>query len=757
MMDLEARRRGPWRDPIRILSPPQAMEIRTLFAAAAALAMMVMAPPAGASRGSPGNPALPRAERAAVDSGEGAARAWRLGLTAVGHARAADSLKRLGYRPLTLDAYGDPAAPRFASAWIRRGGPAWTLFHGISGAALGDSLAAWSRKGRRPLMLAALGAERGESFAAVVAADTQAHWTLPALDRAAFRKACDSAQRAGYRPAWVDAYGSAEDPHGVRFACIFERNLPAVPWNYSLGDDAESLEGKAATFAPVWVRPSGVVPLPGGKLLTLWQEGSVGPWTLRAAVPAAEAAALLAADAAGGRHPLVLSGTRRGGEDAFTVLSAGRAAALPRGFTVTGPESPGLEAFDAYVERLMRAHQVRAGALAMVKDGRLVLAKGYTYAEAGYPLTQPNSLFRAASCSKPLTSMAIHRMLDEGGEGGGRLSLREKVLSRLVPGGVPADRRFSDITVDDLLSHSAGWERSPQNPDPVFNDYPAGHAIRKRLPAAAGDFLSYMLGQPLQFAPGSRSSYANFGYFLLGRILGTLPHGFGRTYEEAMAALVFKPLGLSRPRLGGSLLAERQAGEVLYHTRYPYLQRGREPGGPAWVPGAYGDFDLRNMEAAGAWVLAATDFAKVLASFDLGEHNPVLRPEAVRTMWAPPHDPRYLRGWFATRLGRKQAPGRPAPEDSVAKWHNGLFPGTSTLVYYRPDRWSFALFLNRDIAPHLTGDAQGRELGRLADQVEAWPERDLFPEMGIQAFALQGVPGKSGPAPERVHYSTAAP
>lgn len=732
------------------------MEILTHFAAAAALALQVLALPVAASQGAPARPALPRAENAAAaaDPDVGAPRAWRLGLDAARHARAADTLKRLGYRPLSLDAYGDPAAPRFASAWIRRDGPAWALHQGIAGAALPDSLAAWSRKGRRPLLLSAAGAEgpagAAPRFAAVVAADTQSHWTLPALDRATFRKACDSAQRAGYRPAWIDAYGTAESP---RFAAVFERNHPAVPWNYSLGDDAQSLEGKAATFAPVWVRPARVVPLPDGKLLTIWQEGSVGPWTLRAAVPVAEAATLLAADARAGRHPLGLFGIGKAGGDSFTVLSAERAAPLPRTFTVTGPESPGLEAFDAWVERLMRAHQVRAGSLAMVKDGRLVLAKGYTFAEEGYPLTQPNSLFRAASCSKPLTSMAIHRMLDEGGEGGGRLSLREKVLSRLVPGGAPADKRFADITVDDLLSHSAGWERSPQNPDPVFNDYPAGHAIRRRLPAAAGDFLSYMLGQPLQFAPGSRSSYANFGYFLLGRILETLPHGFGRNYEETMAALVFKPLGLSRPRLGGSLLADRQAGEVLYHTRYPYLQRGRDPGGPAWVPGAYGDFDLRNMEAAGAWVLAATDFAKVLASFDLGEQNPVLRPEAVRTMWAPPHDPRYLRGWFATRLGRKQAQG--GPEDSVAKWHNGLFPGTSTLVFYRPDRWSFALFLNRDIAPHLTGDVQGRELGRLADKVKAWPERDLFPEMGIQAFAFQEVPGKSGPEPERVHYSTA--
>jgi hypothetical protein len=168
-------------------------------------------------------------------------------------------------------------------------------------------------------------------------------------------------------------------------------------------------------------------------------------------------------------------------------------------------------------------------------------------------------------------------------------------------------------------------------------------------------------------------------------------------------------------------------------ARYPYLQRGRDPGGPAWVPGAYGDFDLRNMDAAGAWILAAPDYAKVLASFDLGADNPVLPPEAVRTMWAPPHDQRFLRGWFATRL-RKREDG----QFETAKWHNGQFPGTSTLVFYRPDRWSFALFLNKDITPQPSGDREGRELGRLADQVAAWPETDLFPEVGLQSFAVRG-------------------
>ena len=62
----------------------------------------------------------------------------------------------------------------------------------------------------------------------------------------------------------------------------------------------------------------------------------------------------------------------------------------------------------------MQRHQVRAGALAIGRAGRLVFARGYTFAEPGYPVTEPHSLFRVASCSKVLTATAVHRELARG-------------------------------------------------------------------------------------------------------------------------------------------------------------------------------------------------------------------------------------------------------------------------------------------------------------------------------------------------------
>lgn len=635
---------------------------------------------------------------------------------------------------------GSPSHPLFSAALIREEGPAWVYLPPTRTAAFHDSLEAWSARGYGPMLISALDGEDSAAepvFTAILEKDPTPTLTRTGLDRAAFQAACDSAQRSRSKCLWADAYGTASR---TRFAAIWKRNTDGVAWNYSFGDDEKSLHAKIDVFSRVWVRPAFLAPLPDGRYFTLWEENSIGPWAAHASLDSSQLSASLDREAAQGMHPLCLQ-AMPGRSGKSTVLLAERSAALPRQWTVTGPRTPGLEGFDAYVRGLMEAHGVRAGALAVARDGKLVFSHGYTWAEPGYPETRPNSLFRVASCSKPLTSILVHHLLREGGSPERGPSLKEKILSLLRPGGKeepadePADARFRDITVDQLLTHSGGWVRSRQNPDPVFNDFPTGSAIRNRLPASRKDFLKYMLGQPLQFDPGSKSVYDNFGYFLLGRMLETLPMGVGKSYEAMAEEMLFQPLGLSRPRFGGSRFEERAPGEVLYHTAIPYLQINPEPGGAPWVPGGYGDFDLKNMDAAGAWVLSAPDYAKVLAAFDLGADNPILNPQGVTTMWSPSGSDGFLRGWFALKVPLADG------DTAIAKWHNGLFPGTSTLVFYRPDKWSFALFLNRDISPQPNGRKEGRDLSLLADAVKEWPETDLFPQMGIPAFSSDRASG----------------
>jgi CubicO group peptidase (beta-lactamase class C family) len=717
------------------------------------------------------------------------ARTVRLGQDPAAWRRTADSLRAQGYRPLSLDAEILPdgivpltataTAPGsasasvpvsakasglravFATVWERKPGPAWTLVGPASGTELLAELARWEGKGYRPYAIAALASgpvpgpqgiaysptalsvpatpgipvARAETvpaaFAVLMVKDG-----LPAsarfdLDQDAFQAACDSARKTRAKCDWIEAYG---DPARPRFAAVFARDSAGTPWNYSLGDDTASWRLKRDIFARVWVRPARMAPMPGGRFATVWEENSAGAEEFH---PDMDAAAIEAACARDAGPRAVAIRIWPGAPGRFALSAAEQDSPLPREWTVDGPAAPGLEAFDGYMRNLMRARGVRGGTLSIAREGRLVFAHGYTWAEPGYPRTSPNSLFRAASCSKPLTSILVHKMLREAEGRNEGPSLKEKILSLLHGGSetpdAPADARFGDITVDELLTHSAGWIRSRNHPDPVFNDYPPGSDIRKRLPADRSGFLSYMLRQPLQFAPGSRSVYDNFGYFLLGRMLESLPMGAGKTYRDIAEDLLFKPLGLSRPRFGGSRMEERAAGEVLYHTAVPYLQANPIAGGAPWVAGGYGDFEVGNMDAAGAWLLSAPDYAKVLAAFDLDAGNPILGPQATATMWGPSRFGEALRGWFALKIPSGKG------DTAVAKWHNGLFPGTSTLVFYHPEKWSFVMFLNRDLSPQPDGPHEGRDLARLASRVGSWPRTDLFPAMGIPPFQQAAI------------------
>ena len=81
----------------------------------------------------------------------------------------------------------------------------------------------------------------------------------------------------------------------------------------------------------------------------------------------------------------------------------------------TGQFVPGLESYDRIVARIMRDHDIPGAAVAVVRYGRLVYARGFGVAdrESGTPV-QPDSLFRIASLSKPITAVAVLKLVEDG-------------------------------------------------------------------------------------------------------------------------------------------------------------------------------------------------------------------------------------------------------------------------------------------------------------------------------------------------------
>ncbi len=383
-------------------------------------------------------------------------------------------------------------------------------------------------------------------------------------------------------------------------------------------------------------------------------------------------------------------------------------AAEPQ-WSITGETVPALTNVDAAMRSFMMQRDIRQGAVAITRKGRLVYARGYTYAVPGYPITQPETLFRIASVSKPITSILIHQLIEQG-----VISYDTKVVDYLgleAPPGRSMDPRLRDATIDHLLRHTGGWDRDRAF-DPMFYDAPISSSLGVSRPISKYDIASYMTGQTLQAAPGQRYAYSNYGYSLLGMVV---EKATGLDYTEAVRQLVFAPIGVTRPRLGHSLRSEWLPDEAIYET------------------GADG-YNQENLDSHGGWILAAPDMVRLLTIFDDKDGNPLLSRESIDAMFIPNPGSSYARGWELSSDGNNlraySHSGRLAPGmRSVAAWFSGspdIFDGVSI----------FAVITRNDVDP-------GEPLLAALQQVSSWPDHDLFESVGIESAPRRAPPVES--------------
>lgn len=389
----------------------------------------------------------------------------------------------------------------------------------------------------------------------------------------------------------------------------------------------------------------------------------------------------------------------------------------------TGQPVPGFESFDSGLSQVLAKWSVPGGSLAISYQGRLVFARGYGLAdrETG-ELVQPGSLFRIASVSKPITSAAILKLHEAG-----KLDLDANVLTVLrdlsPQKGRLCDGRLRQITIRQLLNHSAGWD-----------DHSVDELTYQQIPVAAADYFEvespasirliarWAFEQfPFHFEPGSRASYSNFGYGLLGRIVEEIS---GQRYEDFVREHVLKPAGITRMAIGGNQLSDRRPGEVRYHDfDGAPMAPSIYPGEPRFMPAPYA-MDLRLMDSFGGWIGSAVDIVRFSATLD-GQRQPaLLTPETIEKMTARPDAPWAARnqwnamGWFVEL-------------DSAGRriwWHDGHHMGSRAMLVHFPAGVSIAVLLNgcpHDRVTILTDliAVINRGLG----QVRSWPANDLFP------------------------------
>jgi CubicO group peptidase (beta-lactamase class C family) len=326
-----------------------------------------------------------------------------------------------------------------------------------------------------------------------------------------------------------------------------------------------------------------------------------------------------------------------------------------------------LRQIGSLAQAFMDKYDVPALSLAYGRGTRMLVSQAYGLANReSHQQATPQSLFRIASLSKPITSAAVFTLVQAGKLHTSDLVFGPKGILNNLDVHSPS---LQQITIRHLLTHTAGGWGNAED-DPMFRLHDRDRTV----------FLQHALNRyPLYDSPGTAYAYSNLGYFILGRVIERVS---GQPYMPFVQQHVLLPLGLADMQLAARHPAPR---EVRY-----YGQGGQNP---------Y-DVPIELHDANGGWLATATDLVRfALGVFSAQDHAgaPALfTPETLAQLTRPTAaNPHYACGWALS----------PDGDDT----HIGAFPGTASLLMHRHDGLAWALLTNTR-RPHSPMDEDLRQL-----------------------------------------------
>ncbi|WP_138990529.1 serine hydrolase [Larkinella sp. C7] len=213
------------------------------------------------------------------------------------------------------------------------------------------------------------------------------------------------------------------------------------------------------------------------------------------------------------------------------------------------------------IEELMRQYAENRqfnGTVLVAENGKVIVKKGYGMANMEWNIPNtPDTKFRLGSVTKQFTAFLIMQLVDQG-----KLKVSEKITTYLPD----YPKATGDkITVHHLLTHTSGI--------PNYTNFPRFFETMSRDPYAPEAFVKKFSDLPLDFEPGSKFSYSNSGYFLLGVLIEKVT---GKPYATVLQEGILNPAKLKDTGydLPGPILPKRAAAYEKRGGGYvnaPYL------------------------------------------------------------------------------------------------------------------------------------------------------------------------------------------
>ena len=261
---------------------------------------------------------------------------------------------------------------------------------------------------------------------------------------------------------------------------------------------------------------------------------------------------------------------------------------------------------DGFVPLQLEQDDIAGVTISIVKDGKLLFAKGYGYAdvEKKHPVVADATLFRPGSISKLFTWTAVMQLAEQG-----KLDLDRDVNTYLdfkIP-----EAFGKPITLKNLLTHTPGFEE-------VIKDLFVDTSKQMSL----GQYLKTHIPRRI-YPPGTVSAYSNYGAALAGHIVERVS---SRPFNQYVDEHIFKPLGMTHSTfeqpLPNSLAAQMSNG-------YRGASEGPKP------------FEGVGPGPAGSLTSSATDMARFMTAHLQGGQYAgarILRPETVSLMHSRLYD-----------------------------------------------------------------------------------------------------------------------
>lgn len=250
---------------------------------------------------------------------------------------------------------------------------------------------------------------------------------------------------------------------------------------------------------------------------------------------------------------------------------------------------------DEFINTEMSRQHIPGLSLAIIKDGQVVLSKGYGLANVEHKVrVTPATVFQSGSIGKQFTAAAVMLLVEEG-----KVSLEDRI-NKYFPD-VPES--WQRITVRDLLAHTSG-----------LGDFAPDFDLRRDY--TEDEFLAAIKSVPLAYRTGERWDYSNLGYVLSGILIHKLT---GKFYGDYLAERVFKPLDMTTARVisEADIVPNRAAGYRLVNGELKNQE---------WVSPSV------NTTADGSLYLTVLDMIKWEAALS-GER--LLKRSSLEQMWTP--------------------------------------------------------------------------------------------------------------------------